>query len=49
MAIKDHTLLPGEQYAGQLHIDPPPSGEKAYTVSLMVGPDRHSIQVVRRA
>ena len=45
-ALKDHTLMPGERYAGQLHISPPPGdGTKTYQVSLMVGADRHEIHV----
>jgi hypothetical protein len=44
--IKDNTLLPGEWYGGQVQFDPPAgSGVKDYTISLVVGPDRHEIQV----
>ena len=46
-AIKDHTLLPGETYGGQIHISPPTGeGTKAYAIRLMVGSDRHEIEVV---
>lgn len=52
--IKDNTLLPGEWYGGQLHISPPSSdggsgGPKTYIVSLMVGADRHDVEVVQSA
>jgi hypothetical protein len=48
--IKDNTLLPGEWYGGQLHFEPPASGEgkpKAYTIEVRVGDDLHSIDVVQ--
>lgn len=45
--IKDHTLLPGEAHAGQLHIESPEAyqGRKEYVVTVLVGADRHDIQV----
>lgn len=47
--IKDNTLLPGEWYGGQLHLSPPadpPSGSgKNYTIALIVGNERHVIDV----
>jgi hypothetical protein len=46
--IKDNTLLPGEWYGGQLHIQPLVSegdGAKTYTITMMVGADRHEIDV----
>jgi len=45
--LKDNTLMPGEWYGGQLHIAPLASqdGQKAYTISVSVGPDRHEIQI----
>jgi hypothetical protein len=46
--IKDNTLLPGEWYGGQLHIQPLVSegdGAKTYTITMMVGTDRHEIDV----
>ena len=48
--IKDNTLLPGEWYGGQLHLSPPtnpPSGgdEKSYSITLLVGGERHIIDV----
>jgi hypothetical protein len=46
-AIKDHTLLPGETYAGRIHIAPPQGeGVKTYAIRLMLGSDRHDIGVV---
>lgn len=50
--IKDNTLLPGEWYGGQLHLQPLLSnaGErKTYTIALQVGADRHEIDVVQEA
>lgn len=50
--MKDNTLLPGEWYGGQLHLSPlasETSGKKVYTISLMVGPDRHDIEVVHES
>jgi hypothetical protein len=46
--IKDNTLLPGEWYGGQLHIQPLVSdeeGPKTYTISVLVGSERHEIDV----
>lgn len=47
--IKDNTLMPGEWYGGQLHIAPPVDGaggaSKNYILTLMVGNDRHVIDV----
>jgi hypothetical protein len=45
--IKDNTLLPGEWYGGQLHIEPlANSGEtKSYHIVIMVGADRHEIEI----
>jgi hypothetical protein len=48
--IKDNTLLPGEWYGGQLHLQPPSSDDgpmKVYTISVSVGADRHEITVVQ--
>jgi hypothetical protein len=50
--IKDNTLLPGEWYGGQLHLQPLASdaGErKTYSIALMVGNERHEIDVVQEA
>jgi hypothetical protein len=45
-AIKDNTLMPGEVYGGQLHIDRPSSNAgKAYSITIHVGPDRHDLNV----
>jgi len=45
--LKDNTLMPGEWYGGQLHIQPLVSqdGPKTYTISVAVGSDRHEIQI----
>jgi hypothetical protein len=49
--IKDNTLLPGEWYGGQLYLSPPanpPSGnQKSYSISLLVGGERHLIDVAQ--
>jgi hypothetical protein len=49
--IKDNTLFPGEWYGGQLHLQPlTQSGDiKAYKIVLMVGADRHEIDVTQGA
>ena len=49
MVIKDHTLMPGEMYGGQLHLQPPATEgtAKRYVIAMMVGPDRHEIEVVQ--
>lgn len=49
LAIKDDTVMPGETYGGKLSIEGPAGSDanttKLYTLVLMVGPDRHEIQV----
>ncbi len=48
--IKDNTVLPGEWYGGQLHIQPLVSeepGAKTYTISVLVGSDRHEIDIAQ--
>jgi hypothetical protein len=47
--IKDDTLMPGEWYGGTLNIQPLVSqnGRKTYTISIMVGSDRHEITIVQ--
>lgn len=47
--MKDNTLLPGEWYGGQLHIQPltDTGSEKTYKIALMVGADRHEIDLVQ--
>jgi hypothetical protein len=48
--IKDNTLMPGEWYGGQLHIQPLISQGgpiKYYKISVQVGPDRHEIQIAQ--
>lgn len=51
--IKDNTLLPGEWYGGQVHLQPLSSdaggGPKTYSIALLVGPDRHEIDIVQEA
>ena len=46
--LKDNTLMPGEWYGGQLHIQPLVSQDgpmKLYSISVSVGSDRHEIQI----
>jgi hypothetical protein len=48
--IKDNTLMPGEWYGGQLHIQPLVSDDgstKIYSIAVQVGSDRHEITVVQ--
>ena len=48
--IKDNTMLPGEWYGGQLHVAPLISssdGPKMYSITIMVGTDRHEINIVQ--
>src|SRR3954470_10292747 len=48
--IKDNTLLPGEWYGGQLHLAPPaeqPNGAKVYSIVIVVGADRHVVEVTQ--
>ena len=49
--IKDDTLMPGEWYGGQLHLQPLASttngAAKSYSISLLVGQDRHMIDIVQ--
>ena len=48
--IKDNTLMPGEWYGGQLHLAPPTDqagAQKAYTIVITVGSDRHVIEVAQ--
>jgi len=52
--IKDNTLLGGEWYGGQLHLSPLTSdgaarGGKNYVVSILVGNERHDIEIVQGA
>jgi hypothetical protein len=42
--------MPGEWYGGQLHLAPPTDqggGQKAYSIVIMVGSDRHVIEVAQ--
>src|SRR5690348_2448010 len=49
--IKDNTLMPGEWYGGQLHIQPliseGASGPKTYQIVVNVGPNRHEINIAQ--
>jgi hypothetical protein len=50
--IKDNTLMPGEWYGGQLHLQPlsksdTREAQRTYAISLLVGQDRHVINVVQ--
>ena len=51
LTIKDQTIMPGETYGGKLYVEGPAGSDKAgsklYTLVLMVGPDRHEIQVAQ--
>jgi hypothetical protein len=45
--IKDHTLLPGEWYGGQLHFEPPleddAGGAKSYAINVTIDGETHTI------
>lgn len=47
--VKDNTLMPGEWYGGQLHLAPPVdsagSPSKNYVLTLLVGSERHVIDI----
>ena len=48
--IKDNTLLPGEWYGGQLHLQPLVADEgraKTYQIAVQVGGDRHEIDIAQ--
>jgi hypothetical protein len=48
--IKDDTIMPGEWYGGQLHVQPLIAAGgpvKRYTISVLVGNERHEIQIVQ--
>jgi hypothetical protein len=49
LVIKDHTVMPGEQYGGQIHISPPhqQSGAKNYLITVFVGDERHEFRVTQ--
>jgi len=51
-AIKDNTLTPGEWYGGKLYLAPPTGqegGQKTYTIVIIIGPDRHVIDITQSA
>jgi hypothetical protein len=50
--IKDDTVMPGEWYGGQLHLQPLASAEprdapRTYSIAFLVGQDRHVIDIVQ--
>jgi hypothetical protein len=50
--IKDDTVMPGEWYGGTLHLQPLSSSgsndaPKTYSITLLVGQDRHEIDIVQ--
>jgi hypothetical protein len=47
--MKDNTLLPGEWYGGQLHLQPLAQSvdTKSYKIVLTVGADRHEIEIMQ--
>lgn len=49
LVIKDHTVLPGEHYGGQIHIAPPEQqgNAKSYLITVVVGHDRHEFRVTQ--
>jgi hypothetical protein len=50
--IQDNTLMPGEWYGGQLVIQPlanEDEGPKTYSISIVVGDDRHDIDIAQSA
>ncbi|HRF09865.1 MAG TPA: hypothetical protein PL193_14640 [Xanthobacteraceae bacterium] len=49
LVIKDHTVMPGEQYGGQIHISPPQqqTGGKNYLITVFVGDERHEFRVTQ--
>jgi len=47
--LKDNTMMPGEWYGGQLHIDPVLEGDRKFRISIQVGPDVHEIDVAHES
>lgn len=49
LVIKDHTVMPGEHYGGQIHISPPEiqSGAKNYLITVTVGNESHQFRVTQ--
>jgi len=49
LALKDRTLMPGENYAGKLYVESPAEskGPKNYSFRVKVGPDVHEFQVIQ--
>jgi len=48
--MKDNTLMPGEWYGGQLHLQPLVSNgseQKTYVISLAIGSERHDVEIVQ--
>jgi hypothetical protein len=49
LVIKDHTVMPGEHYGGQIHVAPPEQqgSAKNYLITVVVGQDRHEFRVTQ--
>lgn len=51
--VKDHSVMPGEWYGGQLHFSPPTQptdgSPKTYSILVPIGADVHEIEVVQGA
>jgi len=49
LTLKDHTLMPGETYAGKLYLEAPGSNadQKDYYINIKIGPDRHEFDIVQ--
>lgn len=51
VVMKDHTVMPGEWFGGQLHVQAPsdiPADQTAtYRVTIRLGPDTHAFDVVQ--
>jgi len=49
LTLKDHTLMPGETYAGKLYLEAPASNaeQKEYYINIKIGADRHEFAIVQ--
>jgi len=46
--VRDNRVMPNSWYGGQLHVEAPEgAGRRVYTIAVMVGADRHEIDVVQ--